>query len=61
MKRTIQSVIATLDKIEVRGRGNLDMLLGCIQTLDKLLGTIDEEQKKEGAGNGTGNQPEQNV
>ena len=47
MKRIIQSLIATLGKIEVRGKDNLDMLLGCIQTLEKLLANL-EEQEKEG-------------
>lgn len=60
MKRIIQSLIATLGKIEVRGKDNLDMLLGCIQTLEKLLAIL-EEQEKEGAGNEAENQPEQNV
>lgn len=31
----------TLNKIEVHGSTNLDMLLGCMQTVDKL---IQEEQ-----------------
>jgi len=61
MKRIIQSLIVTLGKIEVRGKDNLDMLLGCIQTLEKLLEAFDESQKKEDTGNGTENQPEQNV
>jgi len=61
MKLIIQSLIVTLGKIEVRGKENLDMLLGCIQTLEKLLKAFDEDQKKEDTGNGTENQPEQNV
>lgn len=61
MQWIIQSVIATLDKIEVRGKGNLDKLLGCIQTLEKLLETIKTDQEKDGTGNGAKNQPEQNV
>lgn len=33
---TIQAVIATLNKIEVHGKENLDMLLGCIMLLERI-------------------------
>lgn len=36
-KQTIEKVIRTLDQITVSGRNNMDMLLGCILTLDKLV------------------------
>lgn len=42
-KNTIQSVRLALDRIEVHGSGNLDLLLGCIQALDRLLATATEE------------------
>ena len=35
-KKQIQMVIQTLDLIEVHGKDNLDMLLGCILTLQSL-------------------------
>lgn len=37
MESTIRSIIYTLDKIEVHGRQNIDSMLGCMQTLDRLL------------------------
>lgn len=37
MESTIRSIIYTLDKIEVRGRQNIDSMLGCMQALDRLL------------------------
>lgn len=33
----IDAVINTLCKIEVRGEDNLDMMLGCIRALKKIL------------------------
>ncbi len=42
-KNTIQSVRLALDRIEVHGSGNLDLLLGCIQALDGLLATAETE------------------
>ena len=61
MLQIIKSLIITLEKIEVRGEENLDMLLGCIQTLKKLLETIKEAQEKEVAGNDAENQQGENV
>lgn len=61
MLQIIKSLIITLEKIEVRGKDNLDMLLGCIQTLEKLLETIKEAQEKEVAGNDAENQQGENV
>lgn len=42
-KKKIQSVRLALDRIEVHGSGNLDLLLGCMQALDRLLATAAEE------------------
>lgn len=42
-RNTIQSVRLALDRIEVHGSGNLDLLLGCMQALDRLLATAAEE------------------
>lgn len=43
----IKRLIATLDTIEVRGKENLDRLLGCIQLLEKIKTTIEEAAKDE--------------
>lgn len=40
----IRSVRLALDRIEVHGSGNLDLLLGCMQVLDGLLATATEEE-----------------
>ena len=44
VKQKILEVVHTLDQIEVHGKDNLDMLLGCILTLNALA--------KEGGDNG---------
>ena len=43
----IKAVITTLDSIEVKGRDNLDALLGCINALESFLqiAEIQEENK----------------
>ena len=41
-QNTLLAVRATLDRIEVHGSGNLDLLLGCIQALDRLLAETEE-------------------
>jgi hypothetical protein len=61
MLQIIKSLIITLEKVEVRGKDNLDMLLGCIKTLEKLLETIKDAQEREVAGNDTENKQEENV
>ena len=47
-RKTIQSVRLALDRIEVHGSGNLDLLLGCMQALDGLLATATEEVTEDG-------------
>lgn len=36
MEQLIRQVIATLDTVEVKGRDNLDKVLGCMQALEKI-------------------------
>ena len=37
MKETLQKVINTLNNVEVKGKENLDRLLGSIQVLESLV------------------------
>jgi hypothetical protein len=43
---TLRLVRKTLDMISVRGSDNLNMLLGSIQTMDKLIAEIESEDEK---------------
>ena len=36
MEELIRKVISTLDKVEVKGKDNLDKMLGCMQVLEKI-------------------------
>ena len=36
MEQLIRQVIATRDTVEVKGRDNLDKVLGCMQALEKI-------------------------
>ncbi len=42
----IKAVITTLDDIEVKGRDNLDKLLGCINALESVVKNMEREAKK---------------
>lgn len=44
IKQTIDRVIYTLNRIDVRGRDNLNSLLGCIQALDGASAKLAELQ-----------------
>lgn len=42
----IKRVIYTINQVDVRGRDNMDKLLGCIQTMERLLEQLND--RKEG-------------
>lgn len=41
----IKMVISTLDTIEVKGRDNLDKLLGCINALESVVQSVEIQNK----------------
>lgn len=45
MKTTLQRVINTLGEIEVKGRANLDRLLGAILALEKVVAQIQMDER----------------
>ena len=47
-RSAIQAVRQALDRVEVHGSGNLDLLLGCMQALDRLLATAETEEASDG-------------
>lgn len=50
----IQSIIHTLNQIEVKGKDNLDKLLGVIMALEMLIAKSEETAKSEEATTGEG-------
>lgn len=42
MKDKIIAIIRTLNGVEVKGKNNLDMLLGCIMTLEQIEKEIED-------------------
>lgn len=52
MKKLVNALIVSLNEIEVKGKKNMDTLLGCIQALERLQEIIDggvyHERKSEG-------------
>lgn len=46
MESRIERIISTLNNIEVHGKNNLDMLLGCIMALEQIEAQMEQETKK---------------
>lgn len=40
MEELIRKVLLTLDKVEVKGRANIDRMLGCMQALEKVADAL---------------------
>ena len=38
---TVRAVMSTLDLVEVKGRDNLDRVLGCINALDAVVSALE--------------------
>ena len=50
MEQTIKNIINTLNMVEVRGRDNMDLMLGAIMALESLVGELSappQEDKEE--------------
>lgn len=50
-RKSIEAVIKTLDSVAVSGKNNLDMQLGCILTLEKVLREEDSDAVLDSDGN----------
>ena len=46
MKEIFDKLIYSLGRVEVRGKENMDILLGCIQTLEQLRDMIKVEKRE---------------
>lgn len=47
-RSTLRAVREALDQVEVHGSRNLDMLLGCMQALDRVLAAAEEAEVSDG-------------
>lgn len=50
MRNLLQSLKNTLNQVEVRGKNNLDMLLGCLLTIDMAIAELDRQEVKDTEG-----------
>lgn len=48
MKDTLIAILQTLDNIEVKGKSNLDAMLGVMMAVEQLLRDMTEEDKANG-------------
>ena len=46
MASKIGRIISTLNNIEVHGKNNLDMLLGCIMALEQIESQMEQDVKE---------------
>lgn len=46
MEELIRKVLATLDTIEVRGKANMDRMLGCMQALEKIADALKRNREE---------------
>lgn len=46
MEELIRKVIFTLNKVEVKGRDNLDMMLGCMDALKKVADAMKHNREE---------------
>ena len=46
MEELIRKVITTLDKVEVKGRNNLDRMLGCMNALEKIADALKHNREE---------------
>lgn len=53
MKEFLDQLLSSLNQIEVKGKSNMDILLGCIMAVEKAIGQINASAKdKEEEDNG---------
>ena len=46
MEELIRKVLATLDKVEVKGKANMDKMLGCMQALEKVADALKHNREE---------------
>ena len=44
MKELLENLLKSLDRIEVKGKNNLDILLGCIMAIERMIAKIEAEE-----------------
>lgn len=54
MTEILRAVITTLNSVEVRGKSNMDRLLGCINALEQTLNALETQQTEEKEGESHG-------
>lgn len=45
MKDFLKTLLSSLDTLEVKGKQNLDILLGCMMAVEKAIAQIDAQEK----------------
>lgn len=48
MEELIRKVISTLDKVEVKGKDNMDRMLGCMNALEKIADALKHNREELG-------------
>lgn len=47
MKEFLENLLKCLDRIEIKGKDNMDILLGCIVAIERAIKELDEAQEEQ--------------
>ena len=47
MKEFLERLLQSLNEIEVKGKANIDILLGCMMAIEKAIAQLNETETKE--------------
>lgn len=47
MKEFLANLLKSLDRIEVKGKDNMDIMLGCIVAIENVIAKIEAEEAEE--------------
>lgn len=47
MEEKLKAILGTLEKIDVRGRDNMDRMLGCMLTLEQMIHNLEKPEEGE--------------
>ena len=50
MEEYLEKLLKSLNQLEVKGKGNIDILLGCIMATEQMIAKLSEEKEEESDG-----------
>ena len=47
MKEFLNTLLKSLDLIEIKGKANMDVMLGCMMAIERKIAELEEQERKE--------------